>query len=294
MFENKTISNIGLGCVTFGREIDEESSFAMMDYAFNHNINIFDTASAYGDGASESIVGKWVSKHCDLKNEIIIATKILPPYDAQTIERSVDESLKRLRLETIDLLYLHRWDSNIETSGSLYALNNLIVKGKIKSHGASNFTTEQLVNTLRKQKENKLATFQFVQNNNNLAVSDLGTEFKKVCVAHNIKIVTYSPLGAGFLTGKYQGIVQADTRFDLIPGHQDVYFNDESFSKLKNLQKIAERTGYTTSHLAIAWALHQPGIACVLVGGRTIEQIDQAISAASFNDAVLLAKLEKI
>ncbi len=203
---------------------------------------------------TEIIIGKWLDEHTGLKESITVATKILPPFSTNNIEKSVNESLKRLKTETIDLLYLHRWDTSLDNTDSLHALNNLILTGKIKSLGASNFTTEQLSNTLQQQIENNFITFQFVQNNHNLAVSDIGIEFKKICTQYNIPMISYSPLGAGFLTGKHLDGVQTGSRFDLIPGHQDVYFNEVAYTRLARLQQVSVRTSYTPSHLALAWA----------------------------------------
>jgi len=293
MFADKEISKIGLGCVTFGREIDEETSFMMMDYAYNKGINFFDTAAAYGNGASETILGKWLSVHSNEKASTIVATKILPPFDTTNIEKSVNESLKRLRTDSIDLLYLHRWDATLETSGSLQTLNDLITAGKIHALGASNFTTQQLSNTISQQIKNNFNTFRVAQNNHNLAVSDVSIEFKRMCLQYNIHIVTYSPLGAGFLTGKHTSGVQAGTRFDLLPGHQNVYFNDTAYSRLKKLQEVAELTGHTSAHLALAWALHQQGVASVLIGGRTTAHIDQAGAALAYNEPAIFVSLEQ-
>lgn len=289
----KIFSNIGLGCVTFGREINEQDAFSMMDHAFNKGINFFDTAAAYGNGASETIIGKWLNKDRDKKKSVVVATKILPPFDEDNIERSVNACLQRLQTDTIDLLFLHRWDISLETPGSLEALNNLVKNGKVQTLGASNFTVEQLTNIVHQQKENNLNHFGFVQNNHNLAVSEISTEFKKVCARQNIKIVTYSPLGAGFLTGKHQKGIPAGTRFDLVPGHRDIYFNEAAYLRLSKLQEVAAATGHTPLHLALSWALHQQGIASVLIGGRTTAHIDQAIEAAAFNDNVVFAELEK-
>ena len=265
----------------------------MMDYAVNKGINFFDTAAAYGNGASEKIVGKWLCMHGAEKEAVIVATKILPPFNSAVIEKVVDESLKRLQRESIDVLYLHRWDASLQNSSSLQTINTLMAKGKIKALGASNFTAIQLSSILSQQNKNNCRPFQFVQNNHNLAVSDLSDEYRKICLQHNIQIITYSPLGAGFLTGKHASGVQAGSRFDLIPGHQDVYFNDAAYARLARLKQVAERTGYTSLRLALAWALHQPGVASVLIGGRTTAHIDQAIAALDYNDPAVFSALEE-
>ena len=264
-------SRIGLGCVTFGREIDEAASFALLDHAYARGVTHFDTAAAYGGGASETILGKWLASR---KPEgITVATKVLPPYDR--IE--ITDSLRRLGVEQIDLLYLHQWhDTALQTAAVLEKL-------PVKRFGASNVTLDQL-RALGPR-------FRVIQNNHNLAVRDVTDALRDYGAANDIAIVTYSPLGAGFLTGKHQNGVQAGSRFEIVPGHQNVYFHDAAYQRLARLEAIAKRTGHSQAHLALAWALHQPGIDTVLVGGRTLAHLDQAFAALEFDDPALMAEL---
>jgi aryl-alcohol dehydrogenase-like predicted oxidoreductase len=265
------LPRIGLGCVTFGREIDEAASFAILDHAFARGVTHFDTAAAYGGGASETILGKWLASR---KPEgITIATKILPPYD----RIDITPSLKRLGVEHINLLYLHQWHDTALQAGA--ALEKL----PVKRFGASNVTLDQL-RALGPR-------FRVIQNNHNLAVRDVTDALRDYCVANDIAIVTYSPLGAGFLTGKHQNGVQAGSRFEIVPGHQQVYFHDTAYQRLARLEAIAKRTGHSQAHLALAWALHQPGIDTVLVGGRTPAHLDQAFAALEFDDPALMGEL---
>ena len=265
------LPRIGLGCVTFGREIDEAASFALLDHAFARGVTHFDTAAAYGGGASETILGKWLASR---KPEgITIATKILPPYD----RIDITPSLKRLGVEHIDLLYLHQWHDTALQAGA--ALEKL----PVKRFGASNVTLDQL-RALGPR-------FRVIQNNHTLAVSDVTEALRDYCAANNIAIVTYSPLGAGFLTGKHQNGVQASSRFEIVPGHQNVYFHEAAYQRLARLETIAKRSGHSQAHLALAWALHQSGIDTVLVGGRTPAHLDQAFAALEFDDPALLAEL---
>lgn len=266
-----SLPRIGLGCVTFGREIDETASFTLLDHAWERGVRHFDTAAAYGGGASETILGKWLASR---KPEgIIIATKILPPYD----RIDITPSLKRLGVEQIDLLYLHQWhDTALLAEAALEKL-------PVKRFGASNVTLDQL-RALGPR-------FRVIQNNHNLAVRDVTDALHDYCSANNIAIVTYSPLGAGFLTGKHQNGVQAGSRFELVPGHQNVYFHDAAYQRLARLEAVAKRTGHSPAHLALAWALHQPGIDTVLVGGRTPSHLDQAFAALELDDAALLSEL---
>lgn len=287
------VSNIGLGCVTFGREIDEAAAHVLLDYAHAHGVCHFDTAAAYGEGASERILGNWLASRRPAAGSVNIATKILPPYEAARIEESVERSLERLGVPAIDLLYLHRWDATAESPSALAALHGLVRAGKVRVLGASNFNTSQLAAALTQQEQSSLEPFRVVQNNHNLAVSDVSAEFRAFCASRQIAIVTYSPLGAGFLTGKHQRGVAPGSRFDLVPGHQDVYFHDAACRRLARLEAVAARTGHSQAHLALAWALHQPGITSVLVGGRTPAHLDQALAAQAFDEPALFAELEK-
>jgi aryl-alcohol dehydrogenase-like predicted oxidoreductase len=269
------IPQIGLGCVTFGREIDETASFALLDHAWERGVRHFDTAAAYGGGASETILGKWLASR---KPEgITVATKILP----QCEHIDITPSLKRLGVEQLDLLYLHQWHETAIQAGP--ALDELVRTGLVRQLGASNFTLEQLQATGSR--------FRVVQNNHNLAVSEVSDEFRAYCTANGIAIVTYSPLGAGFLTGKHRNGVQAGSRFEIIPGHQNVYFHDSAFQRLAKLEAVATRIGHSQAHLALAWALHQPDIDTVLIGGRSPAHLDQAFAAMAFNDPALFAEL---
>ncbi|MCO5236428.1 MAG: aldo/keto reductase [Chitinophagaceae bacterium] len=288
---NKAFSSIGLGCVTFGREIDKRISFSLMDYAVENGVTFFDTASAYGDGASESIIGDWRVDRGPASASVLIATKILPPYISKQIIDSVNKSLKRLRADSLDLLYLHRWDAALEDIEIVNTFNDLVKSGKVKMLGVSNFNADQLNNILLLQKEIGSSLFKSIQNNNNFAVREVNEKVVQISVENEIEIVTYSPLGAGFLTGKYKNGVKKNTRFSLIKGHQDIYFNETSFQRLNQLQKISDITGYSTSHLALVWALHQPDVATVLIGGRSRKHLTQAFSALSFFDLNIFHEL---
>ncbi len=287
-------ANIGLGCVTFGREIDQQLSFKLIDYAIERGLTMLDTAAAYGGGSSESIVGLWLSKQQKHREKLTVATKIIPPFEPHLIVQGIEQSLKRLQVDTIDILYFHRWDPSCETDIILETLENLIREGKLGELGGSNFTAQQLESILSKQLSLGLSPLRYIQNNNNFAVRDVSPELKQICEAHNISIITYSPLAAGFLTGKYNDAIPAGTRFDIIPGHQQVYFHKISFERLKNLQLLAQRTGYPVVELALAWALHQPGVSTVLAGGRTIQHLDQIFKAREFSDEGILKEFSTL
>ena len=287
------MSEIGLGCVTFGREIDEVAAHRLLDHAWANGVCFFDTASAYGDGASEKIIGRWLASRRPAASSVTIATKVLPPYEPLRLVAAVGASAERLGVAAIDLLYLHRWDAEAESPAVLGALHELVRAGKVRALGASNYTLAQLEKALALQERHGFAPFCVVQNNHNLAVRDAGPELRSFCAEREIAMVTYSPLGAGFLTGKHRHGVASGSRFDVAPGHQRIYFQAEAERRLARLEAVAARTGHSQAHLALAWALHQPGIASVLVGGRTPAHLEQALAAQAFDAPALFAEFDE-
>ena len=286
------LSRIGLGCVTFGREIDEGAAFAMMDAARERGITVFDTAAAYGGGASERVLGAWLASRRPAAGEVVVATKVLPPFTAEHIAASVRGSLERLERSSVEMLYLHRWDATAETAEAVMALDALVREGRVGAVGVSNFSAEQLGRFLRLQEELGAGRARVLQNNNNLAIREVDAEVRRLCAGAGMAIVTFSPLGAGFLTGKHRAGVAAGSRFELIPGHQGLYFQTEAERRLARLEAVAARTGRSQVELALAWALHQPQVATVLVGGRTPAHLEQAFAALELEAPEVLAELE--
>ena len=274
------VSSIGLGCVTFGREIDEATSFTIMDHALSRGINLFDTAEAYGGGASEATVGKWL-KASGKRDDVVVCTKVSGNLTAERILTSAEASLKRLNVDTIDLFQLHRFDPNVPLEEMLEALNQVVEKGYARHIGCSNFAAWQLAKSLWKQDVNGFARLESVQPIYNLVDRGIEQELIPLCKDQEVGIVSYSPLGAGFLTGKYRrdGEVPKGTRFDVIPGHQGIYFTETGWRVMEGLRTHAEATGVSMIQLALAWTIGQPGITCVLVGARNTGQVDQAFEA---------------
>ncbi|MCC6453880.1 MAG: aldo/keto reductase [Caldilineaceae bacterium] len=274
------VSSLGLGCVTFGREIDEAASFAVMDHARSRGINLLDTAEAYGGGASETVVGRWL-KARGSREEMIVCTKVSGNLTPERILTSAQASLQRLGIETIDLFQLHRFDPSVPLEDQLEALNQLVQKGYARYIGCSNFAAWQLAKALWKQDVNGWARLESVQPIYNLVDRNIERELLPLCADQQIGVISYSPLGAGFLTGKYRrdGEVPKGTRFDVIPGHQPLYFHETGWHVVEGLRAKSEETGRSMIQLAMAWAIGQPGITSVLIGARGTDQVDQAFEA---------------
>ena len=275
-----TVSSIGLGCVTFGREIDEATAFTVMDHAVERGITLFDTAEAYAKGRSEEVVGQWI-KARGARDKIVLATKVTPPLNGERVQTAVEASLRRLQTDVIDLYQLHAFDKNTPLAETLETLSKVVQQGKVRAIGCSNFAAWQLCKALWQADVHQWPRLESVQPNYNLAVRDIEAELLPLCADQEIGVITYSPLGAGFLTGKYTKSWSAPqgTRFDLIPDHWKMYENETAFRRLEGLRVQAQATGISMIHLALAWVIGQPGVTSVLIGCRNLAQVDQAFEA---------------
>lgn len=273
------VSSIALGCVTFDREIDPETSFTIMDHAVNCGMNLFDTAEAYSEGKSETVVGQWLKKS-GKRDQIVLTTKAAPPLGKRVIE-AAEASLKRLQTDVVDLYQLHSWDNEAPLEETLEALNKLVEQGKVRYIGCSNFAAWQLCKALWKADVNGWARMESIQPNYNVSIRDIEAELLPFCAEEEIGTITYSPLGAGFLTGKYHsvGTSPKGTRFDVKPAHWNVYKGADSMRRMEGLRSISNETGRSMVDLALSWVIGQPGVTSVLIGARKLSHIDQAFEA---------------
>ena len=275
------VSSIGLGSVTFGREIDAETSFSILDHAMDRDINLIDTAEVYSAGGSEEVLGQWLSRNGN-RDKVVLATKIAPPLGRERVLQFADDSLRRLQTDVIDLYQLHAYDDGTPFEETLDALNTLVEQGKVRYIACSNFAAWQLCKALWIADVNGWAPMVSVQPNYSVAIRDIEAELLPFCADQNIGVISYSPLGAGFLTGKYTRTWTAPkgTRFDVMPDHWEIYENDTSMRRMEGLREVACRNGYFDgAAIALAWAIGQPGITSVLIGCRSTSHIDQAFQA---------------
>ncbi len=274
------VSSIGLGCATFGREIDAGLAFSVMDRALEHGINLFDTAEAYAAGHSEEVVGQWLAER-KTRDQIVLTTKVSGTLNRARILASAEDSLRRLQTDCVDLFKVHTWDDQTPLEETLAALDDLVRQGKTRYIGCSNYTADQLAKALQLSEANSWRRFEAVQPNYNLVQRDIEEALLPLCAEQEIGIVSYSPLGAGFLTGKYRRdeTVPEHTRFGVIPGHQDIYFKDEHFRTVEGLRAKATEWNRPMIQLALAWVIAQQGITSVLIGARNTGHVDQAFQA---------------
>lgn len=286
-----SLSRLSLGCATFGREIDADASLALMDHAYARGMTLFDTAASYSSGASEVIVGRWLASRRPTRGSLRVATKILPPFQATTLSTVVAESRQRLGGLTIDVLFLHRWDETAESDEVLVAFDQLVTEGHIATLGVSNYSATQLSRLLNRQARLHLAPCQLIQNNHNFSVREMNPALRKLCAARGVGTLTYSPLGAGFLTGKHRHGAAPNTRFTLIPGHQDVYFQATAFRRLDHLLAVSKRHAIKPEKLALAWACQEAATGSVIIGARSVPQLEQAFEVLSWEAPQILREL---
>jgi 1-deoxyxylulose-5-phosphate synthase len=283
----------GFGTATFGREVGEADASALLDHAFARGLRHVDTAAAYSAGKAEEIVGRWLAER-GVRSEVTLATKILPPYSATALDAAVAASLRRLGVERVDILYLHRWDPTAEEDATLAALDAWVSRGAVAALGASNVPPATLLATVARQRARGLAPFRWVQSNQNYAVRDLPAPARIACRAAGIAVAGFSPLGAGFLTGKHSGGVAPGSRFAVAPAHQPIYFTPTGEARLAALRATAEWHGLEPATLALAWAAARPDTDVVLLGARHRGHIDQAFSARATVPPAALDELDRL
>jgi aryl-alcohol dehydrogenase-like predicted oxidoreductase len=268
--------------VTFGREIDEPTAFAIMDRALASGITLFDTAEVYAGGRSEEIVGGWMQAR-GARRKIVLATKVAGALTRERVTASAEASLRRLRSDDVDLFQLHRWDPDVALEETLEALDRLRQRGLARAIGCSNYAAWQLCKALWRQDVHGWAPMTSAQLNYSLAVRSIEQELLPLCADQGLGVLAYSPLGAGFLTGKYgrDRQIPHGTRFDVVPGHELLYFTERNFGVLERLRELASEWRIAMPHIALAWVAGRPGITSMLVGARTPEHVDQALQASA-------------
>jgi aryl-alcohol dehydrogenase-like predicted oxidoreductase len=295
-------SRLGLGCTNFGREITEASAFALMDYALEKGITLFDTAEAYGGGnaaayrrerlgiddtrevshemhSSEKIIGRWL-KARGCRDQITLVTKVTKDFSRAHVRGALEASLARLQTDYVDLYLYHSYDPSTPPAEAAAAIDAVIGAGLTRAGGCSNHTGPQLQAALETSRQLRLQPFGTVQLPYNLLQT--GHDALPVAQRERLGVMAYSPLAAGFLSGKYtpdRAAVPKGSRFDVIPAHADIYFSPRNFRRVQRLHELAARAGPPPLQLAMAWVLANPLVSTVLVGARTPANLDNALAA---------------
>lgn len=276
------VSEICLGTMTFGKEADEATSGAIMDRALQLGINFFDTANIYNNGASEEIIGRWMG---DKRDAIVLATKAHFPTgrgpndrgsSRRHITMSVESSLKRLRTDRVDLLYLHHWDDETDCEESLRALDALISQGKVLYAAVSNFAAWQVVKVLWTACARGFASIAAIQPMYNLLKRQAEVEILPMAQSERLGVFPYSPQAGGLLTGKYQ---RGETgRINVHDLYRKRYGDPTYRDVAVRFAQHARTLGYAPGALAVAWVKSHPAVTSAIVGASNMEQFNETMS----------------
>ena len=288
------VSRLALGAMTFGAEADQNAAFEQLDAFVEAGGTLVDTADVYADGESERIIGRWLAErdHTD----VVIATKgrFSPPSGSagasrRSLVRSVDASLIRLGVDAIDTYFVHGWDQHTPVLETLDTLAGLVRSGKIHSIGWSNVTGWQLAQIITEARLNGLVAPCVVQPQYNLLDRGIELEVLPCCLDNDISVTPWSPLGGGWLTGKYtrdERPTGASRLGDDPNRGVEAYYtrnNDRTWNILDTVHDVAGRHERPMGQVAIAWLLTRPSVASVLLGARTADQLRDNLAAATID-----------
>jgi aryl-alcohol dehydrogenase-like predicted oxidoreductase len=290
-----------LGAMTFGEAdeksfmhdvgADEKTSFAIMSRALERGVNFIDTADVYGqDGLSERVVGAWMTD-AKSRDRIVLATKFRfrmgegpnsTGASRYRIVRTVEDSLRRLKTDRIDLYQIHMQDIDTPEEETLRALDDLVHAGKVLYLGASNYAAYRLTDSQWISKTEHLHRFVALQMQYSLMVRDLEREHVPLCSKHGLGILPWSPLAAGFLSGKYakDQPPPAGVRLEKWKERFADYDTDRGWRTVDTLKAMAKEKSTTPSAIALAWLLAKPAVTSVIFGARSVQQLDDNLKAA--------------
>lgn len=288
------VSRIALGCLTLGREADEKESVRMVDLAFDYGINLFDTADFYSKGRSEEVLGKALEGK---RNQVVLATKVSKPMgegpndqgcSRYHIIRAVEDSLRRLKTDRIDLCQFHRFDPDTPLEESLRALDDLVRWGKVVYIGCSNFAVRHLVKALGISKHLGLRSFISIQPLFNILKREVEAELLPLCMEEGIGVIPYNPLAGGFLTGKYEPNINPPfgTRLGDSDIYRERYLSDESFLRTSRFLEVSKKRRLHPIALAIAWVASHPAVTSPIIGARNEGQLRETLKFAELKISV--------
>jgi aryl-alcohol dehydrogenase-like predicted oxidoreductase len=287
------VSAYALGTMTFGAEADEAASHAMLDRYLEAGGNFIDTADVYSEGASEEIIGGWLAKS-GRRDEIVLATKARFRMGEGSndvglsrlyLRRACEASLERLGVDTIDLYQAHCWDPATPIEETLAAFDELVAAGKVRYVGVSNFTGWQLQRAALLGGRPGRARVVTLQPQYSLLVREIEWELVPLCLTEGIGMLPWSPLGGGWLTGKYSRDERPSgaTRLGEDPGRGQEAWDrrntERTWAVVDAVGEIADALGASMAQVALAWVTGRPGVTSTILGTRTVAQLDDNLGA---------------
>jgi aryl-alcohol dehydrogenase-like predicted oxidoreductase len=280
------VSCLCMGTMSFGDTADESASAGMFHRCREAGINFFDTANRYAGGRSEEILGTLLA---GCRNEIVLASKVGMPthkaVNAQGLSRrhiliAVEESLKRLRTDRLDIYFAHRFDPRTPIEETLRAMDDLVRQGKILYPAVSNWTAWQIAKGLGISAMQGLARIECLQPMYNLVKRQAEVEILPLAQAEQVGVIAFSPLGAGLLTGKY-GLTARPERGRLLENamYAKRYSAPSNFETAERFSAHARERGVHPASLAVAWVMSHPAITAPIIGARNLEQLEASLGA---------------
>jgi aryl-alcohol dehydrogenase-like predicted oxidoreductase len=290
------VSRICLGTMTYGTSkwlqwvLDEEASRPFIQRALELGINFFDTADMYSLGASEEIVGRAL-RDFGRRDDVVVATKVFYPLSDGLNDRglsrkhllsAVDNSLRRLGTDYIDLYQIHRWDPATPIEETLTTLDQIVRSGKVRYIGASSMMAWQFAKAVYTSDRLGIERFVSMQNHYNLVYREEEREMLHLCAVEGIGVVPWSPLARGFLAGNRRTPAEGDTeraRTDVF-AHR-LYYAPEDFVVADRVIEVAHERGVSPAQVALAWVLQQPAVTAPIVGATKMQQLEEAVTAVN-------------
>ncbi len=288
------VSELCLGCMTFGREADEEDSKKLVARFLEAGGNFIDTADVYTRGVSEEITGRAIKS---VRDDVVLATKVRFPMgegpndvglSRKHINQGCEDSLRRLGTDYIDLYQVHCWDAATPLEETLDALADLVRAGKVRYIGVSNFTAWQLVKSVGLSDALGLERFVCLQPQYSLIERNVEYEILPACLEEGLGVIPWSPLGGGFLSGKYRRDARPpeDSRIAGAEEEQEEHWDrratERNWNVLDVVGEISESTGKSYAQISLNWLLRQDGVTAPIIGARTLEQLEDNLGASGW------------
>jgi len=289
------VTRICLGTMTYGSPkwrdwvLDEEQSRPFIRRALEAGINFFDTADVYSLGASEEVLGRALKDFADSRERIVVATKVCSPMGQDPNERGlsrkhimhgIDNSLRRLGMDYVDLYQIHRFDPTTPIEETIAALDDVVRAGKARYIGASSMYAWQFASYLFKQREMGRTRFVSMQNHYNLVYREEEREMIPLCIAEGIGLIPWSPLARGFLAGNRRRQDKGETaRAKSDEFAHAMYYQESDFAVVDAVGEVAAKRGVPNAQVALAWLLSRKGMTAPIVGASKMSHLDDAIAA---------------
>jgi aryl-alcohol dehydrogenase (NADP+) len=293
------VSSLCLGTMTFGNESDEKVAHEQLDRFVESGGTFVDTADVYSQGESERIIGRWfASRPADVTDRVVLATKgrfsmADEPnglgLSTRHLTRALDASLSRLGLDAVDLYQCHAWDPLTPLEETLRTLDGFVRSGKTRYYGFSNFTGWQLTKAVGLARELNLVAPISLQPHYNLLVRGIEWEIVPAAIDAGLGLMPWSPLGGGWLTGKYKrdqrptGATRLGDNPDRGMEAWDRRDTGKTWDVIDAVQRIAEDRGVSMAEVALSWVTDRPGVAATILGARTLDQLDTNLKAAGLH-----------